>query len=61
MRNNYMTQEVARVLRKFFGPPPEKLCRQTCPQCDKRLVNIYRRGNDWKCRQCWEVTDNGNE
>ncbi len=33
MRNDYMTQEVARVLRKFFGPPPEKLCRQTCPQC----------------------------
>ena len=61
MRNDYMTQEVARTLKKIFGPPPEKLCRQTCPQCGRHLVNIYRRGKEWKCRQCWEVTDNGNE
>ena len=56
--NNFTSRELAQSLRKLFALPPEKLCRQTRPQCGKRLVNIYRRGKEWKCRQCWEVTGN---
>lgn len=29
--------------------------RETCPCCGARLVNLYRRDNEWKCRRCWEV------
>lgn len=58
MTSRYIDPELARLVKKIFGPPPEKLCRQTCPQCGRHLVNIYRKGNDWKCRQCWEVTGN---
>lgn len=28
--------------------------RQTCPVCGGRLVNLYRRNQEWKCRKCWE-------
>ena len=29
--------------------------RVTCPVCGKKLVNIYLRNGEWKCKQCWEV------
>ena len=50
----YIDPELARLVRKIFGPAPKKLHRETCPQCGRRLVNIYRRGEEWKCRKCWE-------
>lgn len=28
--------------------------RATCPKCKRRLVNLYKRGLRWRCRQCWE-------
>jgi ribosomal protein L37AE/L43A len=33
------------------------LHHETCPVCGRKLVNIYRRGNDWKCLQCWKAAD----
>lgn len=33
------------------------LHQETCPECERTLVNLYRRGKVWKCRQCWERTD----
>ena len=31
--------------------------QQTCPTCGKTLVNIYKNGEVWKCRRCWERRD----
>lgn len=28
--------------------------QKTCPVCGGKLVNLYRRGKEWKCRKCWE-------
>ena len=30
---------------------------QTCPCCGAKLVNLYRREKEWKCRRCWEKHD----
>ena len=30
---------------------------ETCPICGAKLVNLYRRENDWRCRMCWEKYD----
>lgn len=31
--------------------------QETCPECGRTLVNVYRRGKVWKCRRCWEAQD----
>ena len=31
--------------------------RETCPICGAKLVNLYRRENEWRCRRCWEKHD----
>ena len=31
--------------------------QETCPICGAKLVNLYRRENEWKCRRCWEKQD----
>lgn len=28
--------------------------QKTCPVCGRKLVNLYRRNREWKCRACWE-------
>ena len=28
--------------------------RETCPECGRKLVNLYWRKSGWKCRACWE-------
>ena len=40
------------------GGKKDVLHQQTCPVCGRKLVNTYRRGNEWKCRVCWEEADN---
>lgn len=32
------------------------ICRhqQTCPDCGRTLVNLYKKNGLWKCRLCWE-------
>jgi ribosomal protein S27AE len=26
--------------------------RRTCPQCGKKLTNLYKNGDRWLCRKC---------
>lgn len=49
-------QVMAQLMRK--GGKKDVLHQQTCPVCGRKLVNTYRRGNEWKCRVCWEEADN---
>ena len=30
------------------------LHQQTCPECGSKLVNLYRVGNEWKCKKCYD-------
>ncbi len=30
--------------------------RQTCPDCERRLVNLYFMNGIWKCKKCWDKT-----
>lgn len=30
---------------------------ETCPICGRKMVNLYRREDEWKCRLCWEKHD----
>lgn len=30
--------------------------KQTC-ECGKTLVNLYKRGMEWKCKKCWDGGD----
>ena len=31
--------------------------RETCPRCGSTLVNLYWRGNEWRCLRCWEKSE----
>jgi ribosomal protein L37AE/L43A len=33
----------------------------SCPECKRKLVNIYRMGELWKCRRCWKKWAEGKE
>ena len=26
--------------------------QETCPECGRTMVNIYQKGNEWKCKKC---------
>lgn len=28
--------------------------RETCPVCGSKLVNIYLKNREWKCKKCWD-------
>lgn len=28
--------------------------QEVCPDCGKKLVNLYRKGNVFKCKKCWD-------
>lgn len=45
------------IYRKMFKPAKPVRHQQTCPVCERKLVNTYRRGNMWKCKQCWDMED----
>lgn len=42
----------------LFGKPsiPEESVRHhdTCPACGRTLVNLYKRGDRWLCKKCWD-------
>ena len=55
------------LLLQAFGGPYSNVVRwrkrsgkndiqhqRTCPVCGSKLVNLYRRGEEWRCRKCWE-------
>ena len=31
--------------------------QETCPCCGKKMINIYRREEEWKCNACWDEID----
>ena len=35
------------------------LHQETCPECGRTMVNLYKRAQVWKCRRCWERADAG--
>ena len=49
--------EYRRLMRKLFGPAKPVVHHETCPCCGRKLVNLYRRDKEWKCRLCWEKHD----
>lgn len=55
----WMKQQIALELGP--GKKVDKLCRQTCPVCGKKMVNIYRREKMWQCKQCWDKEDSPGE
>jgi len=42
-------------IRKLLEPGKPIRHRQTCPVCGKKLTNIYLRGDEWKCNECWKA------
>lgn len=52
--NPYLALFMADVRRKSSGPSKPVVHRETCPICGRQRVNLYRKGNEWKCRRCWE-------
>lgn len=44
-----------RKRRSINGMPVRE--RETCPDCGKKLVNLYFKGGEWKCKKCWEEND----
>lgn len=49
-------QVMAQLRRKSYKK--DVLHQQTCQVCGRKMVNTYRRGNEWKCRVCLEEADN---
>lgn len=51
-------EEMARIRRRFnkYGNL-NVVHHETCPICGAKLVNLYRRENEWRCRRCWEKHD----
>lgn len=31
--------------------------QEACPCCGRKMVNIYRRDDEWKCKKCWDKID----
>ena len=59
MREKLISHSYTDLLPKLvFKPDKGVIHRQTCPECGRKLVNLYKHGNIWKCRRCWE---RGNE
>ena len=46
-------------LSKLLKPGKPVLHRETCPECGRTLVNLYRRGNLWRCKRCWDEKGGG--
>ena len=53
-----LDEEMARIMRRFnkYGSL-QVVHHETCPICGSKLVNLYRRENEWRCRRCWEKYD----
>ena len=50
--------EFARLVRRIRNSQKATVVHQeTCPCCGAKLVNLYRREREWKCRLCWEKHD----
>ena len=50
--------EMRRLVRRLTKHRNATVVHQeTCPCCGAKLVNLYRRDNEWRCRRCWEKHD----
>lgn len=50
--------EMARIMRRWNKNRNATVVHhETCPICGAKLVNLYRRDNEWRCRRCWEKHD----
>ena len=54
----YMDRPKRRPYNKRDDAP--KQCQQTCPCCGRKMVNIYLKDDEWKCKQCWDKLDEQN-
>ena len=57
----YMIHAVKRELlkRKTFsasGKPPTRYM-ETCPNCERRNVNLYLQDGKWLCKKCWDALE----
>lgn len=48
----FLLWDVTRKLK----PGKPIMHQTTCPVCGRKLINIYLRNGEWKCKQCWEVS-----
>lgn len=52
-RDNVMTEAEARKVNTMRRREEKPVRRQeTCPCCGKKMINIYRREEEWKCKAC---------
>ena len=56
--NDLPDEEIRRILRRIRNARTQTVvCRETCPCCGRKLVNLYRKSvsdPEWKCRACWK-------
>ena len=52
-----LDDEIARLMRRLRMNRKTVVHQETCPCCGAKLVNLYLRENEWKCRRCWEKYD----
>lgn len=56
--NEMPEDEYRRMVRRIQKRRSATVVHQeTCPCCGAKLVNLYRRDKEWKCRRCWEKHD----
>ena len=52
---SFMDEEINRTIRRIKKRAAKIVVHhQTCPCCGAKLVNLYRKDKEWKCRKCWE-------
>ena len=50
--DSFMLHELKKA---FSRPAPDVLHRCTCPECGRKLINLYPvTGGKWMCRKCGE-------
>ncbi len=50
------------INESFFKEQTKSAVRhcETCPECGRKLDNLYWRKSGWKCRICWERFEKDN-
>lgn len=57
-REHVMSDAEVRKLNTMRRREENPVRRQeTCPCCGKKMINIYRREDEWKCKVCWDKID----
>jgi transposase len=57
-RENVLSEAAIRQIKRRIDQEDRPIRRQeTCPCCGKKMINIYRREEEWKCKACWDKID----